>query len=120
MSFLVIVVLLGLGEGSAGRLVAWVVIVTASVLLHELGHAVAFRRYGQQPQILLQGMGGLTSGSGQPLSPRRDVVVSLAGPLTGLLVLGLPAVWLSRTAHGLSPTTHSMLTDVVWVNIAWS
>ena len=120
MSFLLIAVLLGFGARSGALLVVWVAIVTGSVLLHELGHAFAFRRYGQEPQIFLQGMGGLTSGSGEPLPPRRDVVVSLAGPLTGMLLLGLPALWLSRTATDLSPTARTVLSDVVWVNIAWS
>jgi Zn-dependent protease len=119
-SFLLIALFLGFGARSGGLLVAWVVIVFASVLLHELGHAVAFRRYGQEPSILLQGMGGLTSGSGEALPPRRDVVVSLAGPLTGLVLLGLPALWLTRNTSGLSSATHTILTDVVFVNIAWS
>jgi Zn-dependent protease len=119
-SFLLIAVLLGFGARSGALLVAWVVIVTGSVLVHELGHAVAFRRYGQRPQILLQGMGGLTSGSGESLSPRRDVVVSLAGPFAGIVLLGLPAWWLTRSATGLSPDARTILSDVVWVNVAWS
>jgi Zn-dependent protease len=119
-SFLVIVVLLGWGARAGALLVAWVAVVTASVLLHELGHAVAFRRYGQRPQILLQGMGGLTTGSGEPLPPRRDVVVSLAGPLTGLVLLGLPALLVSRSSTDLSSTWKAVLADVVFVNLAWS
>jgi Zn-dependent protease len=119
-SFLLIVVLLGFGAGSGALLVAWIVVVTISVLLHELGHAVAFRRFGQEPSILLQGMGGLTAGSGAPLSPTRDVIVSLAGPLTGLLLLGLPALLYSHHVTGLSPTAKAVLNDVVFVNLAWS
>jgi Zn-dependent protease len=119
-TFLVVVLLLGWGARQGALLVAWVVIVTVSVLLHELGHAAAFRRYGQDPQILLQGMGGLTSGSGEPLSPRRDIVVSLAGPLAGLILLGLPALAIARSSENLSTTWETVLSDLVFVNLAWS
>src|SRR5919199_1626135 len=61
LTFLMMAFLLGWGARTGGLLLAWMVIVTASVLLHELGHAFAFRRFGQEPQILLQGLGGLTS-----------------------------------------------------------
>lgn len=119
-TFLLIALLLGFGVRSGALLVSWVLIVTGSVLLHELGHAVAFRRYGQRPEILLQGMGGVTTGSGEPLTPRRDLVVSLAGPLTGMALLGLPALLLARTSDGLSADTETVLADLVFVNIAWS
>ncbi len=119
-TFLLVAVLLAWGARSGVLLAAWVVIVLASVLLHELGHAVAFRRYGQQPEILLFGMGGATSGSGEPLPPRRDVVVSLAGPLTGLVLVGLPALALARSGVDLSPAWHTVLADIVFVNVAWS
>lgn len=118
-TFLLVAVMLGLGVRTGGLLVSWVVIVVGSVLLHELGHAFAFRRYGKEPSILLQGMGGLTSAAGE-LTPARDVVVSLSGPLTGLVLLGLPALYLRQTAHNLSPNWHAVLSDVVFVNLAWS
>jgi len=116
-SFFVIVALLGLGGGSASVVASWVVVVLVSVLLHELGHAVAFRFYGQRPRIVLQGMGGLTSGSG-PLTEGRDIVVSLAGPLTGLLLLGVPALLIGDS--GGNSTWDIVRRLVVFVNIAWS
>ncbi|MGI9032993.1 MAG: hypothetical protein ACR2HY_04800 [Acidimicrobiales bacterium] len=118
-SFFLIAALLGFGGGSLAFVVTWVVVVFVSVLAHELGHAVAFRVYGQQPQVLLQGMGGLTSGSA-PLPFGRDIVVSLAGPLTGLVLLGLPALWLQSGSGSLSLTRDMVLRAVVFVNIAWS
>lgn len=120
LTFFLIVVLLGFGARTGALLVAWIVIVTVSVLLHELGHAFAFRRYGQEPQILLQGMGGLTSGHGPPLRASNDLVVSLAGPLTGLILLGIPALLVSRASFDLTPAWRTVLDDVVFVNIAWS
>ena len=116
-SFFVIVALLGIGGGTATIIISWVAVVLVSVLLHELGHAVAFRIYGQHPRIVLQGMGGLTSGSG-PLTGHRDIIVSLAGPLTGILLLGVPALLLPD--NGGNSTWEIVRRLVVFVNIAWS
>jgi len=117
-SFFLIAALLGLGGGTLVFIVSWVAVVFVSVLLHELAHAVAFRLYGQHPRIVLQGMGGLTSGSG-PLAGSSDIVVSLAGPLTGLILLGVPA-FLFQDPAGSSATWDLVLRELVFVNVAWS
>ena len=39
----------------------WLAVVTVSILIHELGHAVAIRYYGYRPWITLYGLGGLAS-----------------------------------------------------------
>jgi len=121
ITFFVIAVMLGLGARSGGLLVAWVVVVFCSVLIHELGHAIAYRRFGVPPEILLQATGGLTFGTPtEPLTAAKSVVMSLSGPLTGLILVGLPALYLKSTAENLSPTWHTVLSDVVFVNLAWS
>ncbi len=60
-----------------------------SILVHELGHAVTFRRYGHRGEIVLYVMGGYATG-GQ-LSTWRNVIVSAAGPAAGFVVAGI--VW---------------------------
>jgi stage IV sporulation protein FB len=40
-------------------LLMWVVVVFVSILIHELGHALAFRRYGADAEIILYAFGGL-------------------------------------------------------------
>ena len=117
-TFFLIAGLLGF-TGDLTFLVTWVVVVFVSVLVHELGHAVAFRAYGQEPQILLQGMGGLTWASGR-LTGARDIVVSLAGPLTALVLLGLPALWLDQTIESTSATWDLVVREVLFVNVIWS
>ncbi|MEN3315531.1 MAG: hypothetical protein V7605_1765 [Acidimicrobiaceae bacterium] len=117
-SFFLIAALLGFGGGTLVFIASWVAVVFVSVLLHELAHAVAFRLYGQHPRIVLQGMGGLTSGSG-PLAGHRDIIVSLAGPLTGLILLGVPAFVL-RGPAGSAATWDLVLRELVFVNVAWS
>jgi Zn-dependent protease len=64
---------------------AWMVIVFVSVLIHELGHALAYRAFGFQPSIALVSLGGETRpNSAGTLLWYRSVFVSLAGPLAGL------------------------------------
>ncbi|MFL5350668.1 MAG: site-2 protease family protein [Hyalangium sp.] len=66
---------------------AWMLIVFISVLIHELGHAMAYRAFGQRPSIALVSLGGVTySPEGGKLSWFRRVVVSLAGPLSGFML----------------------------------
>jgi Zn-dependent protease len=76
----------------------WVFAIFLSILIHELGHAFAFRYYGLRSSIVLHFMGGLTVpesvswGSGWAniaLRPREEIVISLAGPFSGFLFAAL-------------------------------
>lgn len=99
-------------------LVSWVIVVFVSVLLHELGHALMGRAFGLTPEIDLHGMGGLTSWrSGPKLGPGPFILISLAGPLTGI-ALGLVAYVVSHRV-ALSPMGRAVLGQFVWVNVGW-
>lgn len=117
--FFVILVVLGFGAFEGWFLLSWVVIATTSVLLHELGHAVAFRAYGHRPSIALQGFGGVTSADAQ-LTPGRGIVVSLAGPLSALVLFGLPAWILWASGSVTTYDARVVLDQVLFVNIGWS
>ncbi len=99
--------------------VAFVAIAFLGVLVHELGHAMAFRHYGIDPNITLVGMGGVTSGSGR-LTPRQNIVISLAGPLTALILFGGPALWLWSQGTISSVDGRVILYEVLWINVGWS
>ena len=72
------------------KLVVWFCVFFASVLVHELGHALMFRRWGVGSSIELHGLGGTTTPEeGALLSHRQNLWVSLAGPGAGLLLAGL-------------------------------
>lgn len=116
--FFLVTAYLALGERQIGLMIAWVAVVFVSILLHELGHALAYRRFGSPASIVLWGLGGLTMGRSQ--APRRSIAVSLAGPLAGLAVLGLPALWLQQQEVVTDPSAAAVLDMVVWVNVAWS
>jgi Zn-dependent protease len=98
---------------------SFVAIAFVGVVVHEMGHAIAFRRYGIDPNITLVGMGGVTSGSGR-LTPRQSIVVSLAGPLTALILLGGPALWLWSQGTITSADGQVILYEVLWINVGWS
>ncbi len=109
---------------SAGNLknpalvVAWIAAAFVAVLLHELGHAYAGRAFGLAPAIQLHGMGGVTTWTaGKRLSPGRQIVVSLAGPMVGIAI-GLPLLFLSPSMT-LSPLQADVVAAVVWVNLGW-
>ncbi|HXN55240.1 MAG TPA: hypothetical protein VN874_03150, partial [Myxococcales bacterium] len=59
-SFLISAVFLsGLSRGPV-QIALWVAVVFVSVLVHELGHALVGLWLGGRPEIILQGLGGVT------------------------------------------------------------
>ena len=58
--FWIAAVLLAYNLGDARLILMWVAVVLVSVLVHELGHAVALKAFGQSSVIVLHGFGGLT------------------------------------------------------------
>lgn len=106
-------------QASVAELALWMVVVTLSILWHELGHAFVMRRYGYSPSIELHGMGGATFWNGGPApTPMQRVWVSLAGPFAGF-VLGalMAAVYLlpGPLPYPVERTVQWML----WVNVGW-
>lgn len=67
-----------------------IVCVFFSILIHELGHALTYRRYGHHGEIVLYLMGGYATGG--RLSTWKSIAVSAAGPGAGFVVAGI--VWL--------------------------
>lgn len=128
--FWIAAVLLGYNLGDARLIIMWVFVVLVSVLVHELGHAVALKALGQSSAIVLHGFGGLTL-SQRKLDKVRSIVVTLAGPFAALGLLGIPAWLLRNSDYGVALGFDYTLGDQVFglwpiivfaatVNIWWS
>ena len=120
-SFVISTAVLGMAFWDSMPLLAvWICVVFVSVLIHELGHAIAGRAFGLAPQIDLHGMGGTTSWDGRrKLSTARSVIVSLAGPFTGI---ACGAALLAEIALRGAPSGElaaSAASFALEVNIGW-
>jgi Zn-dependent protease len=69
------------GIGSALGTTLLGIALFGSVLLHELGHALAARRFGIDTRsITLYPFGGIAALSAEPRTPRAELWIALAGP----------------------------------------
>jgi Zn-dependent protease len=124
-------------------LLLWVACVFVSVLIHEMGHAVMGRVFGNWGEIVLYGFGGLAMGASGLANRWKRIAVYFAGPLAGFLFLGIvilclplvaPEEWKSLTSQvrllvGL-PVNAEDVPDLLtlkgqtlgylfWINLAW-
>jgi Zn-dependent protease len=118
--------LLGLGvlSGLSGEFLAeWVALGFVALLLHELGHALAFRRYQVESSITFWLLGGFTVPNDQEaasrLTDRQMVVAALAGPVVGL-VLGAVTVALGFAFRDAGTSIRMPLFLWIFVNLGWA
>ncbi len=144
--FWIIALLFGSSAGSVTGTLIWVFAIFLSILIHEVGHALAMRRYEQDSQIILHFAGGLTVPTSMAwggryasvaLTPAQHILISLAGPFAGFFFAAL--VVAAGVALGgrlvltfllgfipfpmvLMPgggITASFVVALLWVNIFW-
>jgi stage IV sporulation protein FB len=104
------------------EIVMWVVAGCVAVLLHELGHALAFRHYGLESTIQFWSLGGLTIPTDQAAAVRlRDgqmLLVALAGPSVGL-ALGVAGLGIEAAVAGQSNGIVFAASIWTFVNLGW-
>jgi Zn-dependent protease len=119
--FLLTAVILGQQGGARTPVLmaAWIVTMFAGVLLHELGHALTAKAFGQAPAVSLHGLGGVTVWQPRAgIGPGKRAVITLAGPMVGL-VIGFPALLLG--AFLPEGSMASRIVMFVWeVNLVWA
>jgi len=119
--------LVSTSKASVGAQVAFAAVILVSLLAHELGHALAARRAGQEPVITIHAFGGLTRWRPtRPLSRPTLIGVTLAGPAGGFLLMGLCwlALWRLPEHVLLAHNSWIGLKDILllteYVNRVWS
>lgn len=97
------------------KLLLWLLLLTLIILLHELGHALVARHFGQHILgITLHLFGGLMEHAG-PLSRRQSIAVALAGPAVNLVLL-IPALLL-RNAFDPTRFAGWLIHALFWLNL---
>src|SRR3954466_7118218 len=87
--------------------IVFIVLLFVCVLLHELGHVFAARRYGvQTPDVTLLPIGGVAQLERIPEKPSEELVVALAGPAVNVVIAALLFL-----ALGGMPSAESMEVD---------
>src|SRR6516165_2278809 len=97
---LVFLLFIGIGGSqSAATTVVYIVALFGSVLLHELGHTLAARRYGIRTiEIVMFPIGGVSRPERQPRA-HEELWIAIAGPMVNLLIAGALLVWVAAQ-HG--------------------
>src|SRR5205085_10273074 len=114
-------------HGDPGEALAGLVFILALfgiVVLHELGHALAARRYGIRTRdITLLPIGGVARLERMPDDPRQELVVALAGPAVNVVIalglyLGLALRAHSTSLGGAMQVGGNFLGQLFWVHVA--
>ena len=88
-----------------GYLIIWVGVVFVSIVVHEMGHALAYRRFGIDSRVVLVQFGGITIperwGGRSLRSPLQRIVVSVAGPLAQLILTAVLVAVLRVGGYGV-------------------
>jgi Zn-dependent protease len=80
----------GVGQGKFAIALTFALLLYASVLFHEISHALTARAFGLPVRgITLHFLGGYTEIERDSPTPGRDLVVAAAGPLVSLAAAGL-------------------------------
>lgn len=100
--------------------IMWMVVITISILIHEFGHALTARAFGQQTHIELMGMGGATYRRGGTITSLKEFFIVLNGPLAGFSLFLLSSFLLFAFGNNAPYPVVFMLSASIWVNFYWT
>ncbi|MCL2179203.1 MAG: hypothetical protein FWB81_07325, partial [Cystobacterineae bacterium] len=100
---------------------SWVAVISLSVLVHELGHALTSLAFGYRPSVVLVAMGGYTLTPAEtPIPWLKEIALTLAGPLAGYLLAGLFALVQYGLPNDSPFTLYYVCSSFFWANLVWS
>jgi uncharacterized membrane protein (UPF0136 family) len=130
--FWIVAMFMGANLSSGVAFALWIVAVLVSIMVHEFGHALTARRFGEDPEVVLYELGGLCVYQPFRQTPWRRFVVLMMGPGAGFLFMGLillaifglfrtnPAdLWNLRGLVGRSGSLTLFLYFLFYINITW-
>jgi Zn-dependent protease len=100
--FWLVMALISGQRDNLGLIVTFIAAAFVSVLVHECGHGLMARSFGDSPAILLYGMGGLCFTGERSHYPRRRLAVLACGPGAGFLLFGVTVI-AGRLFFGIDP-----------------
>jgi Zn-dependent protease/CBS domain-containing protein len=111
------------GADAAWQGTIFIALLFLCVLLHELGHVFAARRYGVQTRdVTLWPFGGIASMERMPEKPSQELIVALAGPAVNVVIAATLLLWLgprfnAETLTQIDNPAVSMAAKVAGANI---
>jgi len=97
----------------------WVIVGFVSILVHELGHALAARKFGYHSTIVLHGFGGVTIIPHARFSRGQSIWVSFSGPLAGFLLAGITFA-LALVIKTEYQAVRTLIGFSLFINIVWT
>ena len=115
-TFALVLVWVGLNHWLAGRGlggvlsgISFILLLFGCVVLHELGHALAARRFGVRTRdIILLPIGGLARLEHIPDKPYQELWIAAAGPAVNVVIAIVLSLWLRATGTWEPLSTLSM------------
>ncbi len=100
--------------------IIWSIVIFLSVLIHEYGHALTARAFGQEAEINLVGLGGLTKRHGPQLARWQEFLIVLNGPIAGFMLFLLSYQLLPLIGNEKRPILTYALQVALEVNLFWT
>jgi len=109
--------------GGAANLLAWVLCVLVSILVHEFGHALTMRAFGHWPEVVLHHFGGYATYRGRE-TPGKSLLITAAGPgVQFLLFFVFAGLWFWLEATHRMPKSgtplYAVLFSMLTINFFW-
>ncbi|MHB1508141.1 MAG: site-2 protease family protein [Acidimicrobiales bacterium] len=123
-SLLVLLVVLANPHGTWSTIwpmVVWIVVLFASVTIHELAHCMVARRRGLTVNdIVLLPIGGVSEINGLPAAPAIERDIAIAGPAASFalaILLGVAALIAGDRIWPPALLSGPLLVDLAWMNL---